>query len=71
MYGQPVDGVELLHADRHAAERQVHVGACRGPLGVVAVEVAERVQVARADRVVRRRQLLDRRTLTTAERLHE
>ena len=38
---------------------------------VLAVEVAERVQVARADRVVRRRQLLDRRTLTSAECLHE
>ena len=58
--GPSLDLVELLHADRHAAERQRHVGRRGCGLGLLSVEVGERIQVAPFDRVTARRQLLGR-----------
>ena len=70
--GPPLDRVELLDADRHATERQRHVGdaaaaACSASRSVE----AEGVEVARVDRGEHGLELLDRRALTAAERVDE
>ena len=56
-----LDVVQLLHADRHAAERLADVGGAGFGLGLLAGQVAERVQIARFDGRVGGLQLLDRR----------
>ena len=66
------DRLELLHADRHAAERR---GRRRrsAPQSIARsdVEERERVEIARRDRGERRFQLLDRRAPLRAERVDE
>jgi hypothetical protein len=65
------DGLELLDPGRHTAERQRHIGRCRGGAGPIDVDVTERVQLRRADRGERRLQLFDRTALAAAERVDE
>jgi hypothetical protein len=55
--GPTLDIVELLDADRHAAERQRDISATSGLHGLFAWCVTERVELAGVDRVVRRLQL--------------
>ncbi len=62
----PRHGVQLLDADRHAAERLRHVGCGGRALRGLDVEMAEGVEAARGDRVERGVELLERRASTRA-----
>jgi len=66
-----LDLIELLHADRHTAERLRDVSRARRCLCFLAGQVAERVERAGLDGVVRRLQLLDRRAAAGPEFLDE
>ena len=71
MSGQPCDLVELLDADRHAAERQRHVGAGGGRDRLLAMDVREGVEVAGIDRRERGVELFSGGALAAAEGLDE
>jgi hypothetical protein len=63
--------VELLHADRDAAEGLRDVGRAGGLQGPFRVEERERVEVARLDGGQRRLEFLHRGPFAGAERLHQ
>jgi hypothetical protein len=62
---------ELLDAEGHAAERQVHVGRLGLLPGRLRVQVREGVQLAGLDRRERGVELLERRAVLGAEGVDE
>jgi hypothetical protein len=69
--GPPLDLVEFLDADRHAAERLVDIGPGGSCFRLLAVQVGEGVEVAGFDGVVARLELFERRALTATECVDE